>query len=155
MCGVKHRHTAIAVLLTVWVTAIGYGLRVLWRYSNLPGSQAAASDLWPWDAPIQPAKERWTLLMFTHPQCPCSRAGIGELAWMLTRAGGNVDTRIFFYVPAGEPGDWAKTDLWRSASALPGVATMVDYEGAMAARFGSRRPARSAVRGKSSSRAAG
>ena len=132
----NHKHVFTAILLAVWLLATGYGLGVMWRFDATPGPQASAPASWPADAAMRPAKGRWNLVMFNHPQCPCSRASIGELARILARIGKDVDTRILFYSPSGESAGWAKTDLWRSASAIPGVRTLVDRGGKAAAQFG-------------------
>lgn len=76
-----------------------------------------------------------TLVVFAHPRCPCSRASVGELALIMAKARGQVQARVWFYRPAGMPEDWAHTDLWHSASAIPGVSVAGDEGGAEAARF--------------------
>jgi hypothetical protein len=131
-----HKYVSTAMIAAVWLSGASYGFAVMWRYAGTPSSQAAAPSSWPAGAPIQQARGRWTLLMFNHPQCPCSRAGIGELSEMLTRLKKDVDTRIFFYLPSAESADWVETDLWRSAAAIPGVQTLVDRGGKVAKQFG-------------------
>jgi hypothetical protein len=42
----------------------------------------------------------------------------------------------FVYRPADEPAGWEQTDLWRTASAIPGVHVMTDVGGAEARVFG-------------------
>jgi hypothetical protein len=44
---------------------------------------------------------------------------------------------VLFYKPAGEADAWAKTDLWQSAAALPGVTVLADDDGREAQRFNS------------------
>ena len=39
-------------------------------------------------------------------------------------------------VPPGLDSSWAKTDLWHSASSIPGVRVFMDHDGAEARRFG-------------------
>ena len=74
--------------------------------------------------------------MAVHPKCPCSRASIGELAIAMARMQGRARAHVFFTKPTGYPEDWVKTDLWRTAAAIPGVSVEVDEEGVEAARFG-------------------
>jgi hypothetical protein len=74
--------------------------------------------------------------MLAHPRCPCTRASIGELSLLMARCQGQVDTRVLFLKPAGAGEDWWKTDLWESASAIPGVSVLLDEDGAEARHFG-------------------
>ena len=54
----------------------------------------------------------------------------------MTRAQKNLSARVLFYQPKSESVEWVRTDLWRSAAAIPGVEVLVDPENAIAARFG-------------------
>jgi hypothetical protein len=120
------KHAVVAAVAAVWVPAIAFGMMVLWRYSNTPCYAGTPPSDWPANAPIERGKGRATLVMFAHPQCDCSRATIGELAIIMARAGGQLDADVFFYLPPHEAGTWARTDLWRSASAIPGVRAFED-----------------------------
>jgi hypothetical protein len=75
------------------------------------------------------------LLMFAHPQCPCSRASMGELALIMTHAPQKVQAQVLFLRPKDYAEDWVKTDLWRSAAAIPGVQAVVDEQGREAGLF--------------------
>ena len=121
--------------VALWLPMVGFGLVVLWKYAASPGRASEVSD-WPLDAPIRRASDRSTLLMFAHPHCPCSRASVGELAILMTRAQKDVSARVLFYQPKSESAEWVRTDLWRSAAAIPGVEVLADPENAIASRFG-------------------
>src|SRR5215467_4910724 len=75
----------------LWISLVGFGMSVLWRYSNTPGQAATPPGDWPAGVPVQPAKGRSTLVMFAHPHCPCSRASIGELAIIMARSPEKLD----------------------------------------------------------------
>ena len=77
---------------------------------------------------------RATLVMFAHPQCGCSRASVGELAIIMAHE--NVNASVFFYRPPTESPEWAKTDLWQAAAAIPGVHVFEDPGGHVAQSFG-------------------
>jgi hypothetical protein len=111
-------------------------MNILWRYSTTPGRLAAPPAEWPSWARIEPAHGRALLVMFAHPQCPCSRASVGELAIIMARTRRTVDAYIFFYAPLNEPGSWVRTGLWDSASAIPGVRVIKDPGGSFARRLG-------------------
>src|SRR5712692_427394 len=115
----KQAVTSAAVVL--WIPAVAFGINVLWKYSTTPGHPGAPPLDWPASAPVERVNGRAALVMFAHPLCECSKATLGELAIIMAHAPGQVDADVFFYLPAREPGTWARTDLWRSAGAIPGV----------------------------------
>jgi hypothetical protein len=43
---------------------------------------------------------------------------------------------VFFYLPAHETSSWATTDLWQTASAIPGVRVFEDRGAVVAFSFG-------------------
>jgi len=135
LAGLK-KYAAIAAFVAVWLPAMVFGFKVLWAYSTTPGHAGTPPMEWPARAPVERGKGRTTLVMFAHPQCDCSRATVGELAILMAHAGGRLDADIFFYLPAQEASSWARTDLWRNASAIPGVRVFEDRDAAVAQTFG-------------------
>jgi hypothetical protein len=125
-----------AVLVAAWLVAVVAGSVLLWRYKSEPGAAGAVPERWPRDVAVQLAPRVPTLVLFAHPHCPCSRASIGELATIVSKAQGRVKAHVLFDKPSSEPVDWIDTDLWRSAAAIPGVSVAVDPDGAAAHRFG-------------------
>lgn len=53
----------------------------------------------------------------------------------MARCQGRVAAHVLFLKPHGTTEDWAKTDLWRHASAIPGVMVHGDDDGTEASRF--------------------
>jgi hypothetical protein len=74
--------------------------------------------------------------MFAHPRCPCTRASLGELNRLLAQSNGRISAHVLFFRPSGYPSDWAHTELWRTAAAIPGVTVQEDTNDAVARRFG-------------------
>lgn len=120
----------------LWLAAVLTGSILLWRYKSTPGPAGAAPPHWPAGSSIVRATDEPTLLMFAHPWCPCTRASIGELAVIVSKSNGHVKAHVLFDRPSSESDDWTSTDLWRSATAIPGVSAHVDVDGAEAHRFG-------------------
>ena len=81
-------------------------------------------------------EKRHTMIMFVHPQCPCTRASIEELNRLLAKSNGKVVVDMYFIKPRAYQGDWVKTDLWHSAAAIPGVSVYEDIDGEQAHIFG-------------------
>ena len=119
----------------LWLLIIGAGIAALWNYESTPGAAALTPDLWPAASRLAPAADRATLVMLAHPHCPCTRASIGELARLMTQARGRVTAYVLFVKPRGFSDGWARTDLWESAAAIPGVTPVLDDGGAEAGLF--------------------
>jgi hypothetical protein len=123
-------------LTLAWLVLVGAGFTVLARYQNASGSVGRTPSDWPRQTRVALDQKRNTLLMFVHPQCPCSRASVEELNRLLARCHEGVAVQVWFFKPAGFPTDWTRSGLWRSAAAIPGVAVQEDPDGAQARLFG-------------------
>ena len=107
------RHAIVVAAVMLWVSAVGFGVQALLRYSNTPGQLAAPPSNWPRGAGIRPEPGRATLIVFAHPQCPCSRATIGELALIMAQRPKDFAAYVVFYSPRSKGNDWTRTELWR------------------------------------------
>jgi hypothetical protein len=123
-------------LTILWLTGVSSGLWVVWAYENRPGLDAHAPRQWPAQSALAAATDRPTLVFVAHPQCTCTRASIQELAEILARATNHPKTYVLFLKPSSFDTGWERTDLWRSASALPGVTVLSDDNGVEAQHFG-------------------
>jgi hypothetical protein len=119
----------------VWLILVVAGLSSLWSYETKPGFSASAPQVWPKESLIQPDPDQATLVMLAHPNCPCTRATIGELAAVMAHSQGRLKAFVLFLQPEGYTDDWAKTDVWQSAAGIPGVVVMQDLNGEEAERF--------------------
>jgi hypothetical protein len=133
-----HKHWFIPATLLVWIPAVTYGFVLLLQYSSTPGSVASPPAVFPQAAPVTRNANRSTLLLFAHPQCPCSRASMGELARIMALAGNRLDANVFFYSSSLQPETWVKSDLWKQAGEIPGVNVLADPGGTIAQNFGAR-----------------
>ncbi|HUR33278.1 MAG TPA: hypothetical protein VM032_05750, partial [Vicinamibacterales bacterium] len=116
--------------------AIGFGMRTLAAYTYTPGEPAHAAAYWPTTTRLVHDTTRPTLVLFAHPQCPCSRAAVSELARLMTAAHGTLDARVVVLHPDGTPAGWERTDIWRAAAVIPGVSVVTDIGGREADTFG-------------------
>jgi hypothetical protein len=128
--------TAVIAAFILWIPAVGLGVGVLLQYSNTPGRLAAPPPQWPQSAGVRPVPGQSTLLVFAHPQCPCSRATIGELALIVAHSRVQVNAYVLFYAPRSMSEAWARSDLWNDAAAIPGVHAIEDHDGLEVRRFG-------------------
>lgn len=109
-------------------------MALVWSYNHRPGEAAAAPDRWPTDSHV-PRASGYTLVMLAHPKCPCTRATVEELSKLMTHTEGRLNAFVLFVKPRGVLNDWDNTDLWQSASAIPGVTVLNDDDGVEAMRF--------------------
>jgi hypothetical protein len=114
------------------------GLLVVWDHELTPGPAGHPPSQWPAESRLRLKPDRATLVLFAHPHCPCTRASLEELARILSHGRERVGVYVLFLRPPGFTDEWARTDLWHSASLLPGVEALTDEDGAEARRFGAR-----------------
>jgi len=129
--------TRVLVMVTAiaWLVAVCAGLILLAGYENTPGLAAEPPDQWPINSRLLPSSEHATLVMLAHPRCPCTRASVGELAAIMAHSQSRLTAYVLFLKPEGFPDDWEKTDLWQSASRIPGVTVLLDEDGREARLF--------------------
>jgi len=119
----------------VWLAAVCCGMWTLLLYAATPGDPGGPPVSWPANSAVPPPADRPVLVLMAHPRCPCTRASLEELSRLMTESLGRLDARVVFFAPAGAAEDWWKTDLWTSASAIPGVEVVLDPDGAESRRF--------------------
>jgi hypothetical protein len=129
------RSILVAVGLTTWLTLVIVGIGILRNYSLTPGAAGTPDTSWPSASHISRSSRSLTLVMAIHPHCPCSRASIGELAILMAHSGGRLAAFVVFVQPPGFDENWTKSELWSSATSIPGVTCLID-SGAEAKRFG-------------------
>jgi hypothetical protein len=120
----------------LWLGAVASGIALLAAYASRPGVAARAPAGWPAASAIARQHGVPTVLVFAHPECPCTRATLGELDRTLARVDGGVDVHVLFATPLGTADAWRDADLARMAAAIPGVRIHGDAGGREAARFG-------------------
>jgi hypothetical protein len=126
-----------AAVVSLWSIAVASGAYWLMAYQAVPGAHGRSPSDWPPDSTLRPASVRFTLLMFVHPHCPCSRASLTELNWIRTRAEQKLEPVVVFVVPPGACRSWGQSPLWHETVGC-GVAVTLDAGGREAGRFGAR-----------------
>lgn len=125
-----------AVGTAVWLIVVALGLGLLTIYANRPGDHGEPLGAWPRDSAIARSETKFTLVVFAHPKCPCTRATLSELSWILSRCRSQVDCHLYFFQPDGAGPDWTTTSQWRQAELIRGVTLHRDPESLWARRFG-------------------
>jgi hypothetical protein len=88
----------VAILgLVAWCGAIAVGAREIYAFSTQPGARADAPERWPGDSTLAGPDRHAAIVMFVHPECPCTRASLTELAAIATA--GNASIQIVLTSP--------------------------------------------------------
>ncbi|HTF88253.1 MAG TPA: RedB protein [Planctomycetota bacterium] len=128
----------LAAVGVLWMVFLALGLAGMIRYQSESGAPAKPPTQWPRACSLARADGQPKLLLFAHPQCPCTRATIGELDRIAARANGKLrGTVVMLSLP--ELGrEWTHSELWDSAAKIPGIQVRADTGGAYARQFGVR-----------------
>ena len=122
----KTSNLFLALIGATLGVAILVGMGMLWRYSLNPGTPGTPPAFWPQQSRLARRPGDLTIVMVVHPHCPCSRASIAELENLIARPSQRITADAVFLKPPGFDDSWTKTNLWRSASAIPGVNAVID-----------------------------
>jgi len=128
------RHLRLGLL--VWVLILGCGFGGLISYQMRAGTAAVAPGAWPACGDLPFDSQRYNLVMFAHPQCPCSDASLEELKIVLTQSHGEIKSTVCFFDPDGAPADWEQTSLVQAAKSIPGLSVVMDQKGTITEKFG-------------------
>ena len=124
------------VLCAIWFGAVGAGLQVMASYENTPGREGKLKLVLNPSSGRSKSPQQDTLMMFFHPQCPCSRASVAELSRIMAQCQGRLHTDIYIFQPDSLPASWARSGLWQTAAAIPGVCVFPDINGDKARGLG-------------------
>jgi hypothetical protein len=126
----------------MWVISIACGLALLTRHQMTPGRAAAAATFWAAAEPaihethpLEIASDRPTLLIFVHPDCPCSSASLEELARILALCPDKAAVHAIFF-KQGDADAPARSVNWRRAQAIAGASVHLDHDGQLVRQFG-------------------
>jgi hypothetical protein len=115
---------------------VGAGFAAVWKYKSTPGAPDDSPPMaWPAASRIERQPDRPVLLLFAHPQCPCTRASVRELARLMARVRDRVDAHVLALRPTDVGEEWDGAWLWSAAAEIPGVTVTADADGREAARF--------------------
>jgi hypothetical protein len=129
------RRAAAVLGLGAWLAVVAGGTWVMARYELEPGTMGAAPASWPAESRIVPDPQKFTLVYFAHPRCPCNLASLEELSRVMAHCDGRVTAHVLMHRPASDS-PWPATASWQQAAAIPGVSVSWDDGGVEARLFG-------------------
>ncbi len=123
--------------LCAWLAIIVAGFVILADYEVTPGSSGDLQHRFPEGIEVPLAKGDFTLIMFAHPRCPCTRSSLEELARITARGGDRMSNHLVFFQPSSATTEWSRrSTLWRQAQRIPNLRVRVDNDGRLARKFG-------------------
>jgi hypothetical protein len=125
----------LAGALGAWALSAALGSMMLSRYETTPSAERNAPADWPAESTIPRPSGATALLMFVHPECSCTRASLEELRWVMERSEGRARVFVLVLTKPALPRKVQETEIWRTATAIPGVTVLPDQKGAEARRF--------------------
>lgn len=128
----------IGLFLFLWLLALLGGGAWLYARGFAPGASGAPRPSWPSASRLQTEAGSFTLIVALHPECPCSSATLGELARLLAQTEGRLVAHVVMSTYDGIGRRPEDSDLWKQASAIPGVSLFVDSDGGELRRFDAR-----------------
>lgn len=128
----------LGVVLALWLALLVAGIGATARWESRAGDAGRAPTTWPADASVSLTPGSWTLILFAHPRCPCTRASLHELERIVSRSDTPLSAHVLFCVPEGAPPGWERSGLWSLAEAIPRLQVRSDADGLEARRFGAR-----------------
>ena len=120
---------------TLWVISLIVGLSLLMNHDFAKGAAGHSPINWPTESQIPRSDHDFTLVMFAHPRCPCTRASLEELTKLLAANKQSVKTNVVFYKPSGADDSWDHTDQSHTAAKIPNVSIVSDVNGIEARLF--------------------
>lgn len=123
-------------LVVGWFVVVLVGFAQMAKYQATPGQRADAAQDLPATAQVRPVQGVGTIVMFIHPQCPCTQASLSELERLLCEIPSGTSVYISCLSPDGDGNDWTTTSLVQRAKSLSGVTVLHDSTGEVSAAFG-------------------
>jgi len=129
--------TVLKILLLGVGTPLALGLMAyLELYSATPGVLGKPLASWPSHTTLSLDSAKPTLVIFAHPQCPCTAASLDELDRLATKNKGAFKLYVVVLKSPKMPQEWNESSLWKRAYRLPNSNVFADTEGVECKRFG-------------------
>jgi hypothetical protein len=130
------RRTAAIVIAAIWLIVAGSGAVALLARESRGADRGTTPRTWPGNTKLERDAGKPTLLMFLHPNCPCTRAGVAQLTRILSATPPGSHPKVIFVARPAVEQDWRAGWLTSMAQAIPGTTMVHDAGSAEAKRFG-------------------
>lgn len=127
-------HACVALVVAAWAGGVVAALRPTLAHESRAGDSGATPARWPAGSTIRRAPDRANVLVFAHPECPCTLATLEALRAEAEWARVPVSVRVVILGIGTEAG--APSPARASAAGIAGVGVVNDRDGVEARRFG-------------------
>lgn len=128
-------HTPFIVF--VWASALVVMFAQLFGYGAAAGTRGPHPATLHEVGALEPAGDgRWTLIVFAHPRCPCTRATMEEFKRFHGVHRARIATTVVLYAPDDADAAWTHGAIASSIGGMGSVRTVTDPGGVLARRFG-------------------
>ena len=127
---------ALPLVCLIWLGLVTGGFCLLGHEEFQAGPPTTVKDAFPPHSALTLDKSHLTLLLFAHPQCPCTKTTFEELDQIRGASAHRLAITIVFVLPPHVPVGWEKGELWTQASEMKDVHVDRDVDGIEARRFG-------------------
>lgn len=124
----------ICLAVTTWLAALCWLYTRVLSYEALSGPPQQAPASWPTECNYKRTPGYYSLILFAHPHCPCTKASLHELAKLMSKSK-ELKAHVFFLKPRNMPTNWAKTAMYDEALTIPGVSVSVDCDAFQSSLF--------------------
>lgn len=121
------------VLVSFWLALIVIGWQFLLNYEKTPANCKQPCLTWPSESKMKRSQTAKTLVMFAHPQCPCTMASLRELARLSTEQ--TIKTYVCFMIPKDADKSWLDSRNQTQAKSMPGIKVWQDTASTEASLF--------------------
>lgn len=128
----SNRLRMLRVGAAVWLALICCGAMALTHYSQDGQRALNVPATLPEEVVESFDGKPYSLVMFVHPKCPCTRSAINELARLMSASDSRISATVFCFQPSGQAESWCRTDLWDSAAGIPDVTVRQDVDAGIA-----------------------
>jgi hypothetical protein len=122
-------------LSLAWGTTIVCGLVLLLNYGTRPGLSPTPPGNWPADSALSFSETTPTVIMFTHPHCPCTRSSLAELERVISNCEDRAAFNVVAFEPIDAPDEWFNSPIAEKAQEILGHEVHWDADGCEARRF--------------------
>lgn len=127
---------AAIIAVAVWILLAGMGTMALLARETRQAPRNVTPHQWPSDTEIQRSHDKATLLMFIHPNCPCTRASVTQLMRVVSELPASSRPQTIFVARRAAVDDWRAEWLTSMEASVPGAVIVRDLESIEAKRFG-------------------
>lgn len=133
----KPSSVVLTILGMLWILAITAWAYTTVNYDFSAGVGATPPARWPLSSRVPLAKDRTTIIMVAHPQCPCTHASVIELSKLIGSNNDKIKAYVLFFKPRSRPSAWWQehTALRDETEKIRGVTVLDDIEMAEAKKF--------------------